>query len=139
RTIGELCRLAPDDLVDRQSWMSADEVRDRRFRADATIREVRERLAAVGLALRGDRAAEFAGQPPECLGLSPRAASLVRFLRVSAVGELLALSSEDLFARTFRPVAVSELYRALAAHGLRLRDGYPRGPEDWGGQEAEPV
>ena|SRR2546430_618096 len=136
RNIGQLCQTSAAELVDRQSWMSADELRERRWLAELTIRELRTRLAEFGLGLRGDRYLDLVNEPPEKLGLTLRAASLVRFLRVNTVGELLALSSRDLFEYTFRPVAVRDLYRTLAANGLSLRDGYPRSSEDWTEKQA---
>jgi len=65
------------------------------------------------------------------LELPPRAASLVRRLSITTVGELLARTFFDLFATSFSPIAVRELMQTLAERGLHLSDGYPRGPEDW--------
>jgi DNA-directed RNA polymerase alpha subunit len=115
RTIGQLCCIPTLELLAGQSW------------GEATLVESRSKLAVFGLRLYDDWAAALIAD----LELTPRGQSLMRELRVTTAGELLALSTEDLFRWSFRETAVRDVFRALGRRGLRLRDGWPRGPQDW--------
>jgi hypothetical protein len=92
----------------------------------AVLDEARPKLAGFGLRLYDD----WTGVPIADLGLSLRGQSLIDELGVETVGQLLALSTADLFGLSFRPTAVRNVYEALGKRGLRLRDGWPRGPQD---------
>jgi hypothetical protein len=114
--------LAPDDLLDHQSWMSADELRDRRFAAELTFREIQTELAKFGLAMRGDGSLELAGQPLSLLGLSVRASNHAQRRGITTVGQLCALTDEDVLVwGGFGETTLREVQEALARAGLRLR------------------
>src|SRR5262245_54358638 len=72
--------------------------------SEGLVQEVGQYLARSRWAV----ASHWADEPVSALGLSPRAECLMCFLRISTVGELLSLSSRDLFEWTFRPVAVQD-------------------------------
>jgi hypothetical protein len=111
-----------DEMLAGQSW------------GETALNDARSKLAVFGLRLYDD----WADLPLTALELSPRGSSLlVRELRLKSVGELLALTTEDLFRLSFRETAVRDVFRALGRRGLRLRDGWPRGPQDWS-EPAEP-
>lgn len=121
RTVGQLCCMPIAEMLAWQSWGAA------------VLDEARPKLAALGLRLYDD----WAAVPVADLGLSLRGQSLMRELRVETVGQLLALSTSDLYGLSFRPTAVRNAFAALGRRGLRLRDGWPRGPQDWS-EPAEP-
>jgi DNA-directed RNA polymerase alpha subunit len=129
-TIDELCRMASRALLFQPNWLSQTERWDRQWLAGLALRDIRTRLAAHGLALRGDRYAEWVNEPLEKLELPHRAASLVRRLRLITVGDLLARTADDLLATSFNLTTMGEIMRTLAACGLHLSDGRPCGPDD---------
>lgn len=132
-TLEALCQTSPRQLLFQPVWLTPAERREREHFAGLALRDIQCCLAKQGRSLRGDRYTDWVNEPLEKLQLTPRAVSLLRYFRLTSVGELLALSTDDLFFTSFRPTAVSELFRSLAAHGLHLRDGRPRGPDDVGG------
>ena len=121
RTVGQLCCTPLDEMLAWQSW------------GTAVLDGARPKLAGFGLRLYDD----WAGVPIADLGPSLRGQSLTRELRVDTVGQLLARSTADLFGLSFRPTGVRDVCEALGRRGLRLRDGWPRGPQDWS-EPAEP-
>ena len=118
QTVGQLCCTPIDELLAGQSW------------GVATLDDLRPKLAIFGLRLYDD----WFVVPIADLELSIRSQNLLRELRVTNVGELLALTTDDLFRLSFRETAVRELFFSLGRRGLRLRDGQPRGPQDWSQQ-----
>lgn len=105
-TVGQLCCVPTAELLSGQSW------------GETTLKEARSRLATFGLRLYDDWADESVAE----LGLPPSGLSLMRELRVTTVGELLRLSADDLFRRSFREAAVRDVLGALGRRGLRLPD-----------------
>lgn len=121
-SVGLLCRLALDDLADRQSWMSVDELRDRRFAAEWIFREIQAELARFGLAMRGGESLELAGQPLSVLGLSLRAGHHAKRRGITTVGQLCTLTEEDVLVwGGFSDTTLREVREALGRVGLRLR------------------
>lgn len=115
RTVGQLCCTPINEMLSGQSW------------GDTTLKDARCKLAIFGLKLWDD----WLETPIADLDLSPRGLSLLRDLRVTTFGELLSLSADDLLEPGFRETAMQDVLRALGVRGLRLRDGWPRGPQDW--------
>jgi DNA-directed RNA polymerase alpha subunit len=102
--------------------MTADEQRDRRFAAELTAREIQTQLAKFGLAMRGDRASELAGQPISVLGLSLRASHHARRMGIATVSQLCELTEEEVLVwGGFGETTLRDIQQALARVGLRLR------------------
>src|SRR5262245_36673351 len=89
QTVGQLCCMPIDQLLSGQSW------------GETTLKEARSKLSVLGLRLYDD----WAAAPLADLELSPRGQSLMCELRITTVGQLLALSTADLFRLSFRETA----------------------------------
>jgi DNA-directed RNA polymerase alpha subunit len=76
-------------------------------------------------------------EPLSALGLSTRTLTILQRFHLEMVGQLCELTvAKILECRSFGMPSLEDLFEKLNAHGLKLRDGYPWKPGDWGSMYA---